>query len=101
MWNDVRNSGEDFGWVLAALERRTGIWMTDGSFMPELRTDVSGAGWIFYCTKTDQKLAGLFYEELAQAGSYIVDRLGMLAIHLMLAAITQHFGISIRTTQIY
>ena len=101
MWIDVRNSGENFRWVLAALEGGTGIWVTDGSFMPELRTDVSGAGWLFYCTKTDQKLAGSFYEELAQAGSYRVEKLGLLAIHLLLAAITQHFGISIRTMQIY
>ena len=100
MWNDVRNSGEGVGWVLTALEGGTGIWVTDGSFMKELRTDISGAGWIFYCTKRDQKLAESFYKELAQAGLYRAERLGLLAIYLLLAAITQHFGISTRTTKI-
>ena len=68
--------------------------------MPELRTDVSGVGWIFYCTKTYQKFAGSFYKESAQAGSYRAKRLGLLVIHLLLDAITQHFGISTRTTKI-
>ena len=36
MWNNVRNSGEDFGWVLEALEQGKGTWVTDGSFMEEL-----------------------------------------------------------------
>ena len=36
MWNDVRNSGEDFGWVLEALKQGTGTWVTDGLFMEEL-----------------------------------------------------------------
>ena len=100
MWNDVRNSGENLGWVLTALQGGTGVWVTDGSFMPELWTDVSGAGWVFYCTKTGKKLAGSFYEESAQAGSYRAERLGLLAIHLLLAASTQHFGISTGTTKI-
>ena len=63
MWNDVRNSGEDFGWVLSALEEGTRIWVTDGLFMEDLRVDVSGAGWVLYCTRTDHKLSGPFYEE--------------------------------------
>ena len=25
--------------------------------------DVSGAGWVLYCTRTDHKLSGPFYEE--------------------------------------
>ena len=100
MWNDVRNSGEDFGWVMAALEEGTGIWVTDGLFMEDLRADVSGAGWVLYCTKTVHKLAGSFYEESAQTGSYRAERLGLLTIHLLLAAITQHFGTSTKTTKI-
>ena len=98
MWNNVRNSGEDFGWVLAALEQGTCIWVVDGSFMEELRTDVSGEEWVLYCTRTGHKLSGSFYKESAQAGSYRAERLGPLVIHLLLAAITQHFGTSTKTT---
>ena len=63
MGTDVRNSRVNMGWVLTALEGGTGIWVTDGSFMPDLRTDVSGVGWVFYFMETGHKLAGLFYEE--------------------------------------
>ena len=101
MWNDVKNSGEDFSWVLEALEQGTCTWVTDESYMEELRTDVRGAGWIFYCARTGHKLAGSFYEESAQAGSYRAERLGLLAIHLLLAAIMQHFGTATALTKIY
>ena len=92
---------DDFSWVLEAPEQGTGTWVTDGSYMAELRPDVSGAGWIFYCARTGHKLARSFYEESAQAGSYRAERLGLLAIHLLLAAITQHFGTSTTLTKIY
>ena len=100
MWNDVRNSGAGLAWVMTALEGGTGVWVTDGSFMLDLRTDVSGVGWVFYCTKTGHKLAGSFYEESAQASSYQAERLGLLGIHLLLAAITHHSGIRPRKTKI-
>ena len=83
MWNDVRNSGEDFSWVLETLEQGTCTWVTDGSYMEEFRPDVSGAGWIFYCARTGHKLAGSFYEESAQAGSSRSERLGLHANQLV------------------
>ena len=100
MWNDVRNSGKDFGWVVTALEEGTGLWVTDGSYMREVRSDVSGVCWIFHCRKTGHKLVGTFYEESDQADSYRGERLGLLAIHLLLAAIVEYFGISISHTKI-
>ena len=100
MWNDVSNSGKDFCWVLTALEDGSGLWVTDGSYMRETREDVSGACWIFHCRKSGHKLVGTFYEESDQADSYQGERLGMLAKHLLLAAITEYFGIPVRYTKI-
>ena len=68
MWNDVRNSGREFGWVLSVLDEGSCIWITDGSFMEDLRDDVSGAGWKLNCINTGHKLTGSFYEESVQAG---------------------------------
>ena len=42
MWNEVRNSGKDFGWVVTTLEEGTVLWVTNGSYMREVRADVSG-----------------------------------------------------------
>ena len=100
MWNDVSNSGKDFRWVLSALEDGSGLWVTDGSYMRETREDVSGACWIFHCRKTGHKLVGTFYEESDQADSYRGERLGLLAIHLLLAAIVEYFGITVLHTKI-
>ena len=100
MWEDVRNSGGEMGWVLTALKKGTGIWVTDGSYMQEEREDVCGAGWLFLRLETGHKLAGSFYEESAQASSYCRERLGLLAIHLLLAAITDVFDITIGMTKI-
>ena len=100
MWNDVSNSGKDFRWVLTALEDGSGLWVTDGSYMRETREDVSGVCWIFHCRKTGHKLVGTFYEESDQADSYRGERLGLLAIHLLLAAIVEYFGITVLHTKI-
>ena len=100
MWNNVTNSGKDFRWVITALEEGTGLWVTDGSYMREVREDVSGACWIFHCRKTGHKLVGTFYEESDQANSYRGERLGLLAIHLLLAAIVEYFGTTISHTKI-
>ena len=100
MWNNVSNSGGDFRWVLAALEEGTGLWVTDGSYMREIREDVSAACWIFHCQKTGHKLIGTFYEESSQANSYRGERLGLLAIHLLLAAIVEYFGTVVKSTKV-
>ena len=70
MWNDVINSGKDFHQVLTDLEEGTGLWVTNGSYMREIREDVSGACWIFHCQNTGHKLVRTFYEESDQADSY-------------------------------
>ena len=74
--------------------------MTDGSYMRETREDVSAACWIFHCRKTGHKLIGTFYEESNQANSYRGERLGLLAIHLLLAAIVGYFGTLVKSTKV-
>ena len=100
MWKGVRNSGRDFKWVIKALEEGTGTWVTDGSYMPEERQDACSACWIFHCQKTGHKLIGCLYEESDQASSYRGERLGLLAIHLLLAAIAKYFKVTIKPTKI-
>ena len=100
MWNKMTNSGKDFRWVVTALEEGTGLWVTDGSYMREVREDVSGACWIFHCRKTGHKLVGTFHEESEQANSYRAERLGLLTIHLLLAAIVEYFGTTVSHTKI-
>ena len=70
MWEDIRNISEDIAWVITSLERGTGIWVTDGSYMPNVREDMCSAAWIFLCCNTGHKLSGSFYEESQQADSY-------------------------------
>ena len=46
------------------------------------------------------KLLGTFYEESDQANSYRGERLGLLAIHLLLAAIVEYFGTVVKSTKV-
>ena len=100
MWNNVSNSGKDFHWVLTALEDRSGPWVTEGYYMRETKEDVRGTCWIFHYQKTGHKLVGTFYEESNQADSYQGEMLRLLAIHLLLAAIVEFFGITVLHTKI-
>ena len=62
MWENIRNSSDDIAWVITALEKGTGIWVMDGSYMPNVREDACSAEWIFLCCNTGHKLLGSFYE---------------------------------------
>jgi hypothetical protein len=62
MWENVRNEEKELDWVAAAMQEGTAIWVTDGSYNRKVAPDVSGAGWLVYCTKRDKKLFGWFYE---------------------------------------
>ena len=96
----MTNLGPGFKWVVTALEDGTGTWVTNGSFMPDTANDVSGADWLLHCSKTGHKLAGSFHEESESDGPYKGGRLGLLAIHLVIVAIVEFYGITVSGTKI-
>ena len=60
MWEDIKNTSSDMRWVVNPLVDGTGIMVTDGSYVREMYPDISGAGWILFCTRTGNKISGSF-----------------------------------------
>ncbi|MGB2419943.1 MAG: hypothetical protein ACPH9Z_07405, partial [Luminiphilus sp.] len=68
MWQNVGNDDNSLDWLVAAIERGTTIWVTDGSYNKDIAPNISGAGWVIYCTETKKHLYGNFYEQSTSAG---------------------------------
>ena len=100
MWSNVKNDDTDMRWVLQAIRNGSGIWCTDGSYNRPIAPHVSGAGWVFYCTVQRKKLQGSFYEFSPSAGSYRGELLGLLAIHILMAALEEYFQLDGHTAKI-
>ena len=91
MWSDIRNDDPNLCWVLQATNNGSGICCTDGSYTITIAPHISRAGWVFYCTVQCKKLQGSFYEFSTRAGSYRGELLGLLAIHIRMAAFEEYF----------
>ena len=93
MWTNIVNEGRDLRWVEAAMRNGTAIWVTDGSYNRKTAPHVSGAGWMLHCTASGRRLFGSFYERSPNAGSYRAELLGLLAIHVLVAALEEYFDL--------
>ena len=100
MWSNVRNEGPNLRWVVRAISNGTAVWVTDGSYNRSVAPYTSGAGWLVYCTATKLKMSGHFYERSQKAGSYRAELLGLLAIHILLAALEEYYKIPPSTGKI-
>ena len=70
--------------------------VTDGSYVKEIYPDISGAGWIFFCTRTGHKISGSFWEKSPHAGSYRAERLGTLVCHTFMSAQAEFYKINVK-----
>ena len=100
MWSNVRNEGPNLRWVVKAISNGTAVWVTDGSYNKKIAPHTSGAGWLVYCTATKLKMSGHFYERSQKADSYRAELLGLLAIHILLAALEEYYKIPPSTGKI-
>lgn len=100
MWETLEYNAEP-DWIFDAMIRGSLYCVTDGSYNASLATDICGAAWIFYCSETSNCLQGEFAEQSESADSYRGEQLGMLAIHLVLATMEEHYGEIPTASQIY
>ena len=90
MWEEI-GTGEAWNknnltWLVDGMKNGTLILVADGSYDRKRAPNVSGAGWVIYCTQTQRLLRGFFYELSDSASSYRAEQLGILALlHLSLA----------------
>jgi hypothetical protein len=101
MWEHIEADDNDFSWIADALKNGTIIAVTDGSYHQDMAPTISGAGWILYCFRTGKQVTGSFYEHSPTAGAYRGELLGMLALHVFLYAVEDHFNLTGCPTHIW
>ena len=100
MWSGL-NLDCDTTWLAQALAAGTLVCVTDGSYDRRKAKDLSGAGYVIYCTASGKKITGSLVERSEDASSYRGELLGMLAIHLLLHAVKTFYHSSGDGTKIY
>jgi hypothetical protein len=50
----------DVTWIAEGMQNNTLIWATGGSYNRKKAKELSGVGWIIFCTKTGLQLTGTF-----------------------------------------
>ncbi len=92
MWEGIEEdqaTKEDVTWIAEGMKINTLIWVTDGSYNRKKAKDLSGVGWIIFCTKTGLQLTGTFWEKSNTASSYQAEMLGLCALHLFTQAVAE------------
>ena len=65
MWegiDDSQSSKHDLTWVVHGMRNKSLKWVTDGSYDRKRAAEISGVGWVIFCTKTGQRLTGWCWE---------------------------------------
>ena len=88
MWKSLRLQGSD-GWLTQAIQRGTLRAVTDGSYIRELHPELCSAAFVLECSEGSGRMLGSFPELSKDANAYRGELLGLLAIHLILAAINK------------
>ena len=88
MWESIRMEGTD-GWLEESIQEGTLRAVTDGSYMREVFPDVCSAAFVLECSKGRGRIMGSFPEHSSGANAYRAELLGLLAVHLILLAISR------------
>jgi hypothetical protein len=93
MWEHIEVVGE-FDTVIQAVKEEEGraIWCTDGSFDRLQMPEVSSTGWVIFDPISKYHIKGSFFEISKDASAYRGKLLGLTALHLVAAAISELFG---------
>ena len=93
MWDCLEGEFEHTDWLASAFKDGTATMVTDGSYNSTLAPLISGAGWIVACTAQHKILGGWFYECSSKANAYRGELLGMVAVHLLSAFVTEYYDL--------
>ena len=93
MWEGLTMPA-DPTWLKEAVTNNTLVCVTDGSYSMEKAPDICGAGWVIYCTAARRHISARLVERSDSASAYRGELLGMLAIHVILYAIEEYYGVT-------
>ncbi len=89
MWEDINEAQptkRDLTLPVEGMKSNTLVWVTDGLYNQKNAADLSGVGWIIFCSKTGLFLTSTFWERSPAASSYQAEMLGLCALHLFARA---------------
>ena len=92
MWEGIdtgMHSKDNLTWIAEGMTNRTLIWTTDWSYDRKKAANLSGMGWIIFCSQTGMRISGNFWEQLLTASSFRAEMLGLCALHLLAHAISE------------
>jgi hypothetical protein len=93
MWDNISITG-DLDWIAASIADNSCIMVTDDSYMKELHSYLNSTAFVLECSKGRGRLTGSLMEQTPDAGSYQVELLGLMVIHLILWGINEvHQGL--------
>ncbi len=93
MWDNIQGGKMGVEWIRTALTNESFIGVTDGLYNRVRAKHVSSLGWVICCTRTRHLLRGLFFETSPKAGLYRGELVGLVAVHTMIAAVTQSYKV--------
>ena len=70
MWEGIdagTHSKDNLTWITEGMTNRTLIWTMEGSYDRKKAANLSGMGWIIFCSQTGMRISGNFWEQLLTA----------------------------------
>ncbi len=96
MWegiDDDQTIKGDVTWIAEGMRNNLLIWVTDGSYIRKKAKELSGIGWIIFCTQTGLRLTGTFWEKSNSASLYRVEMSGLCVLHLFAQAVAKFYKV--------
>ncbi len=94
MWEDIdftQDTTQDLRWVAEGMQNNTLVWTTNRSYNSKRVTDLSGMGWIIFCSRTGLFMTGAFWEKPPSASLFRAEMLGLCTLHLLVQAVAEFF----------
>jgi hypothetical protein len=88
LWDDFKWEG-DANWLRESIWNDQCIVVADGSYMPQLQTDLCSTAFFFECTVGRGRLLGSFADFLTALNAYRGKLLGLMAVYLILLGINE------------
>jgi hypothetical protein len=70
MWEGINasmHSKDNLTWIAEGMTNETLFWTTYGSYDRKKAANLSGVGWIIFCSQTGMRISGNFWEQLLTA----------------------------------
>jgi hypothetical protein len=94
MWDGVEDKQQDLQWFVLGITNDTVMCIMKGSYDQKIATDISGAGILLCCMKSQRMLCMNVYKQSKTDSSWRGELLGLVAIHTILLTLCRFYDIT-------